>query len=231
MFGRSCLSLLVILLLLLFLPPTASGQDGRAIPTTDFALPSGVLNLIVNTPQSAPVPPASPPALRPNPIAPITGGLHGITSAAGTIFSGTVTKIARQFATHGQTVETVAITFHVEKALRGATPGQDLTITQWIGLWANGQRYHVGERVLLFLYPPSKLGLTSAVGGPIGRFSVDPLSRILLTPQHLPITKTDPVLAGKSRVTWKEFTQAALRPGPASEARFNELDSNLKRLP
>jgi len=40
-------------------------------------------------------------------------------------------------------------------------------------LWSFGLRYRRGERALLFLYPPSRLGLTSWVGGPLGRFAVD----------------------------------------------------------
>src|SRR5580765_6038975 len=100
-------------------------------------------------------------------------GFPQFSRAAGRIFSGTVTHIERRPATAGQTVETVAVTFHVENAVRGVTPGQNLTITQWIGLWSSGQRYRVGERVALFLYPNSKLGLTSTVGGSLGRFAVD----------------------------------------------------------
>ena len=110
-------------------------------------------------------------------------------------------------------METVAITFHVEKAIRGATPGADFTISQWIGLWSGGQRYRVGDRMLLFLYPPSKLGLTSCVAGPIGRFSIDSRGRVLLSAQHLSAFRADPVLAGKSRVSFSDFAMAVQRAG------------------
>jgi hypothetical protein len=90
--------------------------------------------------------------------------------------------IARHPANNGQTVETVAITFHVDNPIRGATPGEDLTISQWIGLWSGSQQYRVGERVLLFLYPPSKLGLTSCVAGEMGRFTIDAGGLVLLSP-------------------------------------------------
>jgi hypothetical protein len=133
--------------------------------------------------------------------------------AAGTIFSGTVTSIARRPANHGQAVETVAITFHVENAIRGATPGEDLTISQWIGLWSGGQRYRVGERVLLFLYPPSKLGLTSCVAGAMGRFTIDARGRILLSAQHLSAFRADPVLGGRSRVRFSDFALAVRHAG------------------
>jgi hypothetical protein len=128
--------------------------------------------------------------------------------AAGTIFSGTVTKIERRAATGGQSVETVSVTFHVENAVRGATPGQNLTVTQWIGLWASGQRYRVGERVLLILYPNSKLGLTSAVGGSLGRFAVDRAGWVLLTAEHVAAFRGDPVLGGKSRARFGDFALA-----------------------
>jgi hypothetical protein len=131
--------------------------------------------------------------------------------AAGTIFSGTVVSIARRPASRGQTVETVAITFHIGNAIRGVTPGEDLTISQWIGLWSGGQRYRVGERVLLFLYPPSKLGLTSSVAGPVGRFTIDPWGRVLLSAEHLSAFRTDPVLGGKSRVRFSDFARAVQR--------------------
>jgi len=102
----------------------------------------------------------------------------------------------------------VAITFRVEQAIRGVTPGDDLTISQWMGLWSSGQRYRVGDRLLLFLYPPSKLGLTSCVGGPMGRFALDPWGRVLLSAQHLSAFRTYPLLGGKSRVRFSDFALA-----------------------
>ena len=101
----------------------------------------------------------------------------------------------------------------MENAIRGATPGEDLTISQWIGLWSGGQRYRVGERVLLFLYPPSKLGLTSCVAGAIGRFAIDPWGRVLLSAQHLSAFRADPVLGGKSRIRFSEFALAVRQAG------------------
>jgi hypothetical protein len=124
------------------------------------------------------------------------------------IFSGTVIRIARSPTTQAQALETVAITFHIENAIRGAIPGEDLTIMQWIGLWSGGQRYRIGERALLFLYARSKLGLTSCVGGPMGRFAIDPRGRILLSAQQLSAFRQDPVLGGKSRVSFRDFALA-----------------------
>ena len=141
-----------------------------------------------------------------------TTALSQVTRAAGTIFSGTVKSVAGGRAASGQSLGTVAITFHVERAIRGVTVGQDLTIHEWLGLWTSGQRYRVGERVLLFLFPPSRLGLTSPVGGSIGRFGVDPVGRIIIGP-HLEALETEPVLAGRSRVGYEEFVRAVRRAG------------------
>ena len=148
------------------------------------------------------------------PIAPPSSiGFSQFVRAAGTIFSGTVTKIERRPAGRGESLETVAVTFHVENAIRGTVRGRNFTITQWMGLWASGQRYRVGERVLLFLYPKSKLGLTSWVGGPVGRFAMDANGRVLLSTQHQAVLGRDPVLGGRSQVRFSDFAGAVRQAG------------------
>jgi hypothetical protein len=132
-------------------------------------------------------------------------GFPQLARSAGIIFSGTVARIERHPARGGQSLETIAITFHIENAIRGAARGKDLTIAQWSGLWSNGQRYRLGERVLLFLYPRSKLGLTSVVAAPMGRFEVDSRNRVVLSARHFPLFQSDPVLGGKSRVSFSDF--------------------------
>jgi len=105
------------------------------------------------------------------------------------------------------------VTFHIESGLRGATAGRNLTINEWIGLWSSGQRYAVGERVLLFLYPKCKLGLTSCVGGPLGRFEIDRTGRVTLTAQQLSAFRKDPVVGGKSRARLSDFALAVRHAG------------------
>jgi hypothetical protein len=63
--------------------------------------------------------------------------------------------------------------FRVDEAIRNVRRGQTVEINEWAGLWQSGERYRPGERVLLFLYPPSRLGLTSPVGNRAGRFAVN----------------------------------------------------------
>jgi hypothetical protein len=200
MYGRSCLCLLAIFVLIL--PPAVlRGQSTR--DNAEFERP---------LPPRAVLPPTREPFRHPSHVTqPVPIGLPPIARAAGTIFSGTVIAIARRTVNNGQTVETVAITFHVDNAIRGATPGEDLTISQWIGLWSGSQRYRVGERVLLFLYPPSKLGLTSCVAGEMGRFTIDAWGFVLLSAPHLSAFRTDPVLGGKSRARFSDFALAVRR--------------------
>jgi hypothetical protein len=230
MHGRSCSCLLVVCVLILA-PGSLRGQlsPGQSLgvdSAPDYRAPlrpgpSNVAQTDVAQPDAAQPPTRE--QLRPHlPINPPGAPVHNppsgfgfppLARAAGTIFSGTVTAIRRQPASRSEVVETVAITFRVEDAIRGATPGEDLTISQWIGLWSSGQRYRVGERVLLFLYPPSKLGLTSCVAGSIGRFTIDPRGRVLLSAQHLSAFREDPVLGGKSRATFSDFALAVRQAG------------------
>jgi hypothetical protein len=206
MHGRSCTCLLAITVLMLT-PGLVRGQSERADPAHDFALP--LPPRMIRAPIRAPIVDPLKPRLPTTPLG--TNGFPLLVHAAGVIFSGTVAAIARRPAIHGQTVETVAVTFHVENAIRGATPGQDLTISQWIGLWSGGQRYRVGERVLLFLYPASKLGLTSCVAGAMGRMSIDSWGRVSLSAQHQSAFQTDPVVGGKSQLRFSDVASAVRR--------------------
>lgn len=97
---------------------------------------------------------------------------------SGLIFSGTAIKVEhlRQEGSPGIT----QITFRVENAIRGVRRGQVIKIREWEGLWNTGERYQVGERVLLMLYPASRLGLTSPMGGPLGRYQIDKSGRVLV---------------------------------------------------
>jgi hypothetical protein len=201
MYGRSCWSLLVISFLIVPLA-LVRGQSDRINPAPEFSLPF---------PGFIPPPGRDPTTTLPLPVPPVTIGFPPVARAAGTIFAGTVTAIVRRPATGGQAIETVAISFHVDNAIRGATPGETFTILQWMGLWSSGQRYRVGERVLLFLYPPSKLGLTSCVAASLGRFRIDPAGRVLLSAEHLSAFRTDPVLGGRSRVPFSDFALAVRR--------------------
>ncbi|HKW17550.1 MAG TPA: hypothetical protein VJO35_08595 [Terriglobales bacterium] len=97
------------------------------------------------------------------------------------IFSGTVLAVEHVNSSPSSTLAVTRIRFRVEEAIRGVHKGQVFEIKEWAGLWEAGERYRPGERVLLFLYPPSRLGLTSPVGHRAGRFPLDANGRVLLT--------------------------------------------------
>jgi hypothetical protein len=157
------------------------------------------------------IPPPSLPRPYPvggDPNAPGTGTLLQLVRVAGIIFSGRVTSIGRDGSSFGQAPASTTITFQVEHAMRGASAGQNLTIHEWAGLWTSGERYRVGERVLLFLYARSRLGLTSPVAGTMGRFAMDSQGRIIMSPQHVATLAADPILGGRTAVPYADFVQA-----------------------
>ncbi|MGH9529608.1 MAG: hypothetical protein ACRD2S_06780 [Terriglobales bacterium] len=138
-----------------------------------------------------------------------------LTRNSGYIFAGTVTSISKVEPASRNNVGTIKIMFHVEHAFRGVHVGQTLVIREWAGLWESGERYRVGERVMLFLFTPGKLGLTSPVGSQLGRFPLDSYDHVLLNREHVDAISADPILApqwrGKSQISWKEFSRAITR--------------------
>jgi hypothetical protein len=120
------------------------------------------------------------PILRPVPR-PISPWL-ALDRHAGLIFAGEVLRVERVPAKHLRDLETVEIRFHVDEGIRGTRKGQILSIREWAGLWVAQPRFRAGEHVILFLYPPSRLGLTSPVGDVGGRFSVNSAGQVTLSP-------------------------------------------------
>jgi len=131
-----------------------------------------------------------------------------LAGAAGIIFSGRVTSVGHRPLPSEQDPTATLVTFQVERAIRGISTGQTFTIHEWSGLWSRGERYRVGEHVLLFLYAPGKLGLTSPVAGAMGRFALDTEGRILINGQQSASFMTDPILGGKAVVPYADFVLA-----------------------
>lgn len=207
MLGKNYACLLAICVVLVTISSAGQNQQSTHLSSLDPSVASDSVGPRSRVLQPNPVRPSPEFRLyRPGPIA-----FAEMIRAAGLIFSGTVTRIERQPATSWQSVESVKVTFRVDNALRGATPRGTLAISQWIGLWSSGQRYRIGEHILLFLYPPSKLGLTSCVAGSLGRFPIDSWGRISLSPQQLSALQKDPVLGGKSRLRFSDFALAVRR--------------------
>lgn len=96
------------------------------------------------------------------------------------IFSGTVLRVEHRNSDSSSALATTRITLRVDEAIRNVRRGEAVEVNEWAGLWQSGELYHPGERVLLFLYPPSRLGLTSPVGNRAGRFAVNRAGLITL---------------------------------------------------
>lgn len=110
--------------------------------------------------------------------------LRSLTQNSGLIFLGRVEKIEIPPPTRASG-EPVRITFKVVDAIRGVRTGEVLVIREWRGLWPPGRdRYRRGETWVLFLHKPSRLGLTSPVGGDAGRIEVMPSQRLVLSPER-----------------------------------------------
>jgi hypothetical protein len=110
-----------------------------------------------------------------------------LSRRAGMIFAGTVLAAAAQTVTT-QTPATdravpagvpavtpaVQLTFRVDQAIAGVKQGQILTIHEWAGAWSMHRPMSSGQHILIFLYPLSRLGFTSPVGGSLGQVALDP---------------------------------------------------------
>ena len=118
-----------------------------------------------------------------------------LSRRAGMIFAGTVlTARTLAAATKTLTTETAAPDRAVPAALPGTTPfvqlsfrvdlpisgverGQILTIHEWAGAWSMHRPMSSGQHFLIFLYPLSRLGFTSPVGGSLGQVALDPTGK------------------------------------------------------
>jgi len=70
-------------------------------------------------------------------------------------------------------ISAIELTFRVDEPIAGVDRGQVLTIHEWAGAWAMHRPMNKGQHLLIFLYPPSRLGLTSPVGGALGQVALD----------------------------------------------------------
>jgi hypothetical protein len=96
-----------------------------------------------------------------------------LSRRAGIIFAGTVVGGEMQSPRTDRPVPSAALQFRVDHAITGVASGQTLTIHEWVGAQSLHPPMHLGEHFLLFLYPPSRLGLTSPVGGALGQIHLD----------------------------------------------------------
>jgi hypothetical protein len=110
-----------------------------------------------------------------------------ISRQAGMIFSGTVIDRHLQAASTDRTTLPLQFTFRVDAAIAGVETGQTLTIREWAGAGSMQRPMLSGEHLLIFLYPPSRLGLTSPVAGSLGQVDLDAGGRFVSRPSKKPL--------------------------------------------
>jgi hypothetical protein len=96
-----------------------------------------------------------------------------LSRRAGMIFAGTVLGSTPPTTTIDRAIPAVQLRFRVDRAIAGVPRGQVLTIREWAGASSMQRPMIKGQHILIFLYPPSRLGLTSPVGGAIGQVALD----------------------------------------------------------
>jgi hypothetical protein len=149
--------------------------------------------------------------------------LRELSRQSAYIFAGTVIAVEHEPSNSGQ-LPVMRITFRVNQAIRGVADRQFLVLREWAGLWDSGDRYRVGQRLLLFLYRPSRLGLTSPVRGSLGRFVMNTNGEVVLQEARRAALFSDPALSdfdwrqivhrtpeATSRVSGSEFAKAVRR--------------------
>lgn len=121
-----------------------------------------------------------------------------LSRRAGMVFAGTVLSAGPQPSRTAttrtdRTVPAIELSFRVDRPIAGVEPGQVLTIHEWAGASSLHRPMRRGERILIFLYPPSRLGLTSPVGGSCGQITLDASGQNILEakPPALPSTRND----------------------------------------
>jgi hypothetical protein len=128
-------------------------------------------------------------------VSPLTAGqalpsadlsLANLNDSAGMVFSGTVIQIEHAIATDAKPAF-VRVKFRVDQAVHGCNAGDEITIAEWAELWIRGDRYRKGQRVLIFLYPPSQTGFSSPVAGDVGTLTIGPDGLLRITPQQAKI--------------------------------------------
>jgi len=91
----------------------------------------------------------------------VGAALRSLASRAEDVFVGQVVRVVRK----GGVVE---VEFRVDQSVMG-TQGAEYKLREWAGVWPPGQnRYVVGERAMVFVYPLSACGLSSPVDGAEG---------------------------------------------------------------
>ncbi len=123
-----------------------------------------------------------------------------LSRRAGMIFAGTVLSTTpqavntqpRAIGRPAGATPAIELRFRIDEAIAGVDPGQVLTIHEWTGAWSMHRPMSKGQHILIFLYPPSRLSLTSPVGGPLGQIALDSTGKNVLKDVRKPDAQNPP---------------------------------------
>jgi hypothetical protein len=148
--------------------------------------------------------------------------LQQLNLSASVIFSGTVLQLERVVAPDAKPAF-VRVKFRVDEAVRGCHAGETVTLDEWAELWMRGDRYRKGQRVLIFLYPPSQTGVSSPVAGDVGTFTTGPDGLLRTTPLQVSTLATQATSSQSgARPTHGESDPQITRPRLRSNSEPNK---------
>ena len=133
---------------------------------------------------------------------------------SGMIFSGTVLGVRSAHFGESTRIPVIRVRLRVDHPIAGVQSRRTLTIREWAGAWSE-HPMHPGEHVLLLLYPQSRLGLTSPVGGSLGQVSLTKENTVVL-----PVVVAD-----------RENSKQLLRPlgsDPGSPITLSQLERSIR---
>jgi len=102
-----------------------------------------------------------------------------LTAATGTATDHTAATDRASLAATPAATPAVQLSFRVDQAIAGVEQGQILTIHEWAGAWSMHRPMRSGQHILIFLYPLSRLGFTSPVGGSLGQVALEPSGKMV----------------------------------------------------
>ena len=112
-----------------------------------------------------------------------------MSRASGMIFAGKILAIEPLPPSAKRPLALVMVSVRVERAIAGVQQGQVVTFREWASASSLHRSLRSGQRVLLFLYLPGRLGLTSPAGAS-AVVALDATGRNLVLPRKLPPQRT-----------------------------------------
>ncbi len=158
---------------------------------------------------------------------------------AGVVVQGRVVNVRYEGLPGYPNIPTVVVTVQVERMLRGPE-GAQYTFRQWLmgrEMYRGKGGYMVGQRLMLFLPPPSQYGLSSPLGHEQGRFKIVPDARgqetIANGYGNAGLFKNVPEMAEKAGASLneKQMQTASTPSGAVPLNDFVDLVEHLKQLP